>query len=811
MPKIKLIYITSLLLMAILVQANINAYNEAEDTFSYFSYLSPKNVSDAVFKYYSPINEQWIGSWYPDLKIEWLYDIADALYKNFMTFNNSRFSECLYTIVYLASLFDGEKYLDPAERYWDFVYTYAVNHNTYFMKTSADSSNAGIDVEMWSLYMLWKLTKKEKYLYNLSSLINIYEDLVLQKIGIPLSSSLKISITYNNTEIVIDIDNNSKELITWRSSVYGILILLAEHNLLNKSLLAMSLHNLLDILYWEETRALYDGIRISVIREGNIIRYSFLPYSYFRLPRQHPQRILPFLWAQRQVYKESTEQILKTLSESLYERFYEPSRKTIIYGPWSEKDVEQYGIVPIYSMYFLNKTNISDLLNSSLLMYITGPTKPVLWWTKKKLGVKHSVKVMMDIDKGKYDVDYGTNEYRVYVHIQTYKMLQRLIFLTNTYWMLHNPHYYYAISILYNLSAKKDGYYDYYCTRWRKGFGFAVQQGSDLFVLYDGAHPKYSFYQNAILQCGNCIMSEPRLRISPTYTSSGLKSFDIKLINIEIPHNRTSYIFIPSSYHVKSIKIQNGAIEKTAIIGDNNYSFICDDYYNFSFSALPDNVIIFNPQNASRKDIIVNITIRMLYYNPPNWYKINTHSGISYAYWLTYHKLGEKLVPDDDPDNDGVINRYEVLFFSDPYDFDTDDDGLDDGEEIYFLINPVSKDADCDGLGDRFELYGVTIWSKYIRHEFNPRDSSSYNRSYSDIFYGYILENQTKNIVNWDEYKYNETAFRNLIDTDRDSVSNLQEIINGTDPFHPEKNIEPKNMSNIILFLLVVSVQLLMI
>ncbi len=61
---------------------------------------------------------------------------------------------------------------------------------------------------------------------------------------------------------------------------------------------------------------------------------------------------------------------------------------------------------------------------------------------------------------------------------------------------------------------------------------------------------------------------------------------------------------------------------------------------------------------------------------------------------------------DADPDKDGLKNRDEKKFGTDPYNPDTDGDGLKDGEEVFiYNTNPLDKDTDHDRLNDYEEIF----------------------------------------------------------------------------------------------------------
>src|SRR5262249_42487704 len=90
-----------------------------------------------------------------------------------------------------------------------------------------------------------------------------------------------------------------------------------------------------------------------------------------------------------------------------------------------------------------------------------------------------------------------------------------------------------------------------------------------------------------------------------------------------------------------------------------------------------------------------------------------------------------------DSDGDGLVDWYELLIGTNPYDADTDHDGIPDGWEIRNGLNPLdSSDASLDFDGD-----GLTNLQEY-QVGTNPR----------------------------------------VADTDGDGVSDGQEVQDGTDP-----------------------------
>ncbi len=62
------------------------------------------------------------------------------------------------------------------------------------------------------------------------------------------------------------------------------------------------------------------------------------------------------------------------------------------------------------------------------------------------------------------------------------------------------------------------------------------------------------------------------------------------------------------------------------------------------------------------------------------------------------------LLPDFDPDEDGLTNAEESALATDPLDADTNGDGIVDGVSVALGIDPLDLDADGDGLSNAQEL-----------------------------------------------------------------------------------------------------------
>jgi hypothetical protein len=63
------------------------------------------------------------------------------------------------------------------------------------------------------------------------------------------------------------------------------------------------------------------------------------------------------------------------------------------------------------------------------------------------------------------------------------------------------------------------------------------------------------------------------------------------------------------------------------------------------------------------------------------------------------------LLPDEDPDGDGLTNAEEVAFGSRWDRADTDGDGLDDPGELRVGADPTRRDTDDDGIRDALDAF----------------------------------------------------------------------------------------------------------
>jgi len=133
--------------------------------------------------------------------------------------------------------------------------------------------------------------------------------------------------------------------------------------------------------------------------------------------------------------------------------------------------------------------------------------------------------------------------------------------------------------------------------------------------------------------------------------------------------------------------------------------------------------------------------------------------------WEYIHKLNPNDPSDAnmDFDNDGLSNKEEYLYGSDPYKLDTDDDGLSDKEEAELGTNPSNSDTDNDGMPDKWE----------IENDLDPTNPTDANE-----------DNDKDGLSNVEEYE--EGTDPNDPDTDDDGLNDGDELDIGTNPNDPD-------------------------
>ncbi len=126
---------------------------------------------------------------------------------------------------------------------------------------------------------------------------------------------------------------------------------------------------------------------------------------------------------------------------------------------------------------------------------------------------------------------------------------------------------------------------------------------------------------------------------------------------------------------------------------------------------------------------------------------------------------------DLDWDEDGLTNKDEYRYGTNPKNSDTDNDGIIDGEEInkgWDPIDPIdpgqtsTTDGDNDGMNDQWE----------IDNGFDPTDPNDANLDWDE-----------DGLINKDEYNYGTNPKNS--DTDNDGITDGEEINKGWDPIDP--------------------------
>ena len=143
------------------------------------------------------------------------------------------------------------------------------------------------------------------------------------------------------------------------------------------------------------------------------------------------------------------------------------------------------------------------------------------------------------------------------------------------------------------------------------------------------------------------------------------------------------------------------------------------------------------------------------------------------------------LNPDDasdanqDPDHDGLSNRAEYQWNTDPHNPDTDGDDLTDGREVQIGTDPLDPDSkfpdeNKNGIDDNWEM----LYFNELRDDLGSRD-----------FDGDGLSDKL-------EYDYKTNPLKE--DTDGDGLTDAEEVfVYGTDPLDPQSNKKYFAITNI--------------
>ena len=131
--------------------------------------------------------------------------------------------------------------------------------------------------------------------------------------------------------------------------------------------------------------------------------------------------------------------------------------------------------------------------------------------------------------------------------------------------------------------------------------------------------------------------------------------------------------------------------------------------------------------------------------------------------WETNHWPNLLSLPTEDPDSDGLDNLGEYLAFSDPEDDDSDNDGMLDGYEVTHGLNPnaddTGDDLDGDGLSNGAEHSGGT----------SPSNADSDGDGMTD---GWEVAYSLDPLDDTDA----------STDADSDGLTNLEEFLAGSNP-----------------------------
>ncbi len=718
--------------------------------------LYTTNLSSILFRYGESMPYWGIT---PLFKIEWVFEISDAIYKSYATNNNMDLARCLTSIAYLAHIFpNNETYKDEAEKYWEYIYRYHVNKETLFMRRrTTDTKNVtSIAYEAFALYYLWLTFKKAKYYYNLTQLLRNYQDIVLEEVMFPLDEPvLLMDYLINSTgKRIPHIINGSTAITTWApATTMWMLIFFAEKGFFNKTVVAESINNYFKTMAWDdESRAiLYEGYEVYVFNNGGNYIFEFYGTTG---ARQHTQRFGFLSWSQKILSDPEIDNIVSNIRNKSMATYYRSDIKEIVYTP-SSSDLEQYGIEYLLNALLLDAEDIFDIVNATILGGIISAKAPYFFWDEEKLPHIHDNLCSFNPIRGELDWAGWTTEYKASVASVISRDIQIISWISRK--NLLYPTLYYFPYTFYTMNTKSDGFYDKYTTTvgWtdKKPDPLICGLFNAFFGFFYNCHPVI----NPISGISNSLV-ELYYRLGRND-----KGFRVEFININITDS-PALIFLPSSYNICAVEIEG----ENATMGLNNFTSVIINGTNITFGGLPDDVVVISAGSFPK---ILNVTIYFADFEPPEMYSIDNYTNIV---WRVMYNIS-KLDPYGDEDGDGLLNADECYVLADPFDNDTDDDGLSDFEEALYQTNPLHPDTDVDGLTDYFEIYGVTKWSKYINHSFNPRDPKSYNDTYFDIFYGYIMENQSLTLQYFDRYGYNEMLFRNSCnesDYDLDGISN---------------------------------------
>lgn len=131
-------------------------------------------------------------------------------------------------------------------------------------------------------------------------------------------------------------------------------------------------------------------------------------------------------------------------------------------------------------------------------------------------------------------------------------------------------------------------------------------------------------------------------------------------------------------------------------------------------------------------------------------------AGVNYRFGAAAPFVPMVVGGDIDSDGDGLLDKEEPTYGTDPFDPDTDKDGLTDGQEVKeFKTNPLDPDCDLDGLKDGAEV---------LTYKTNPLDPDTDKGGVAD---GHeVIEDNTDPLNPADDLM----LFRLLIEFDYDKA-----------------------------------------
>ncbi|SKB07264.1 hypothetical protein SAMN02745166_04670, partial [Prosthecobacter debontii] len=140
----------------------------------------------------------------------------------------------------------------------------------------------------------------------------------------------------------------------------------------------------------------------------------------------------------------------------------------------------------------------------------------------------------------------------------------------------------------------------------------------------------------------------------------------------------------------------------------------------------------------------------------------------------------------DDFDADGLTNAQEVSAGTDPNKLDTDGDELPDGWEVLYLLNPSSDDQDADREPDGYDDFDSDGFTNLQEFKLGTHPGVAEVDTDGDILPD-AWETQHSMDPN-DSDQNDDTLSDHLNDFDKDSLSNFDELLHGTDPWQADSD-----------------------